>query len=249
MGKARVYIGTSGYSYDHWAEGVFYPSDLPKNKWLEHYVKSFKTVELNVTFYRLPTKAVFSGWHKRTPAGFTFAVKGSRFITHIKRLKDCQEPLDLFLNRAGALRNKLSVVLWQLPPKFGSSPARLSDFVKRLKRPKGLRHVFEFRDESWFSDEIFKILEKANIAICAADWPEFAKGPPLTADFAYIRRHGPGESLYAGCYPNDALKKDAARIKKMMKDGIDVYIYFNNDAHGWAVKNARTLQKFIKGNI
>lgn len=245
MKRGRVYIGTSGYSYEHWGEGVFYPKDLPRDKWLEYYVKYFKSVELNVTFYRLPIKAVFSSWFNRTPAGFAFAVKGSRFITHIKRLKNCQEPLDLFFSRTRLLRDKLSVVLWQLPPKFSSTPSRLIDFIGRLKEFKGVRNAFEFRHKSWFSDEIFEILKKANMAVCAADWPEFAKGPPLTADFAYIRRHGSGTSLYAGCYSDDALKEDAVKIKKLLKEGTDVYIYFNNDARGWAVKNAQTLQGFF----
>lgn len=246
MNKGKTFIGTSGYSYDHWAGGVFYPEDLPTDKWLEFYAKYFKSVELNVTFYRLPTKAAFLSWYKRTPKDFLFAIKGSRFITHIKRLKDCKEPLELFFERASVLRDKLSVVLWQLPPKFRAQPNRLSDFIGRLKRFKRFRHAFEFREKSWFSDEIYEILRKANMAICAADWPEFAQKPPLTCDFSYIRRHGTGAFLYAGCYSSDALKKDAIDIEKMLKHGIDVYIYFNNDALGYAVKNAQTLQGFLK---
>lgn len=249
MKRAKVFIGTSGYSYDHWADGVFYPEGLSKDKWLEYYTKSFKSVELNVTFYRLPTKAAFLGWHKRTPKDFAFAVKGSRFITHIKRLKNCREPLDLFFSRVEGLGNKLSVILWQLPPQFKASPKRLCDFIGELKRFKHPRHAFEFRDKSWFSDGIYGILKKANIALCSADWPEFASDVPLTADFAYIRRHGAGALLYGGCYSNWELRKDTAKIKKFLKDGIDVYIYFNNDAKGWAVKNAKTLQGFIKKGI
>lgn len=249
MSRGKAYIGTSGYSYEHWADDIFYPKGLPKDKWLEFYVKYFKSAELNVTFYRLPSKAAFAGWNKRTPKDFAFAVKGSRFITHIKRLKDCQKPVGLFFNRAGALKNKLSVVLWQLPPNFRAKPNRLSDFLKQLKKFKHIRHAFEFRNKSWFSDEIYEILKEANMAICIADYPKFAKGPPLTADFAYIRRHGPGTFLYAGCYSNAALKKDAAKIKKLLKDGIDVYIYFNNDAMGYAVKNAQALQGFLKKGI
>lgn len=249
MSRAKVYIGTSGYSYEHWADDVFYPKGLPKDKWLEFYVKYFKSTELNVTFYRLPLKVAFAGWDKRTPKDFAFAIKGSRFITHIKRLKDCQKPLELFFDRADPLKNKLSVVLWQLPPKFLAKPDRLINFIGQLKKFKHIRHAFEFRDKSWFSGEVYEILRKSNMAICIADYPKFAKELPLTADFAYIRRHGGGTSLYAGCYSNAALKKDAAKIKKLLKDGIDVYIYFNNDAMGYAVKNAQTLQRFLKKDI
>lgn len=241
---AKVYIGTSGYLYDHWA-GVFYPEDLAQNKWLLHYIKYFDTVELNVSFYRLPTKAAFESWYKKTPKGFVFAVKGSRFITHIKRLKACSKPLTLFFSRAKALKKKLGVVLWQLPPRYKVNTKRLSDFLKLLKKYK-VRNAFEFRDQSWLCEDVYKILKKHNAAFCFADYPEFAKSPPVTADFIYIRRHGAGGMLYGGNYSAAQLRKDADNIKKWLKQKKDVFIYFNNDAYGYAVKNAEQLKGMME---
>ena len=239
----KLYIGTSGYSYKHWSEGVFYPAGLKQNKWLEYYCKHFNTVELNVTFYRLPRQVVFAGWNRRTPEGFVFAVKGSRFITHIKRLKASKDALKLMFERAKPLAKKIDVVLWQLPPKFKCDAERLSSFLRQLSKYKKFRHVFEFREASWFNNKTFQLLKKYNIAICSADWPECSRDLHPTADFVYIRRHGAGAGLYSGCYSDTRLKKDAKLIAKQLSSGRDVYIYFNNDAHGWAVKNAETLKK------
>lgn len=244
--SGRLYIGTSGYSYDHWSEGVFYPVGLRQNKWLEYYCQHFNTVELNVTFYRLPQKQAFTGWDSRSPKGFVFAIKGSRFITHIKRLKASTEPLKTMFERAKPLSKKIDVVLWQLPPKFKCNIDRLSSFLKQLKKYKKFRHVFEFRNPGWFNKDIFQLLKKQNIAICSADWPDCSCDIRLTADFVYIRRHGASARLYSGCYSNDQLKKDANLIKNELSQGKDVYIYFNNDAQGWAVKNATTLKKMLK---
>ena len=241
--SGKLYIGTSGYSYNHWSEGVFYPAGLKQNKWLEYYCKHFNTVELNVTFYRLPKQEVFAGWNSRTPEGFVFAIKGSRFITHIKRLKDSKHALKLMFERARPLSKKIDVVLWQLPPKFKCDTERLSSFLRQLSKYKKFRHVFEFREASWFNNKIFRLLKKNNIAICSADWPPCSGDIHLTADFIYIRRHGAGAELYSGCYSNAQLKKDAKLISKQLSAGRDVYIYFNNDAYGWAVKNAKTLKK------
>ncbi|MEW6409484.1 MAG: DUF72 domain-containing protein [Nitrospirota bacterium] len=238
-----IYIGTSGYNYRHWADGVFYPSGLPQRKWLEFYTEYFNTVELNVTFYRLPSDKVFTGWYKRTPADFRFAVKGSRFITHIKRLKDASDALKIFFERVVNLKEKLSVILWQLSPAFKADTERLGEFIKML-REFHVRNVFEFREESWFSAEIFDLLRENNISFCMADYPDFGVKVPPTADFVYIRRHGEGGS-YATSYSNKALKRAASDIKRWSKEGKDVYIYFNNDAFGYAVKNAMELKKML----
>jgi uncharacterized protein YecE (DUF72 family) len=136
-----IFIGTSGYNYPHWWNGVFYPADLPQKKWLEFYAEYFDTVELNVSFYRLPRKEVFEGWYKRTPKKFVFAVKGSRFITHIKRLKDCRDPLSLLLDHASPLKEKLGVVLWQLPPQFKFQKERLEEFCVLLSTLPGLNSI------------------------------------------------------------------------------------------------------------
>lgn len=244
MSKKRAFIGTSGYSYPHWS-GVFYPKDLREAKWLEYYTKYFDTVELNVTFYRLPKESAFLSWYKRTPKYFEIVVKGSRFVTHIKRLKDPKDSLNLFFGRTKFLKEKLGPILWQLPPKFKADPKRLASFIKALKKYKKIKNVFEFRHETWFSKEILKILKNENIALCSADWPEFAKELHYTADFIYIRRHGAGANLYGGCYTKRQLKDDAAIIKKCLKSKKDAYIYFNNDAEGYAVKNALQLKKIV----
>lgn len=239
-----IYIGTSGYSYRGWAEGVFYPVGLPQRKWLEFYTGYFNTVELNVTFYRLPSDKVFIGWYKRTPSGFRFSVKGSRFITHVKRLRDTSDALKIFLDRVINLREKLSVILWQLSPNSKADTERLGEFIKML-REFDVRNVFEFREKSWFTEKVFSLLRENNISFCMADYPDFGVKVPPTADFVYIRRHGQDGS-YATSYSDKELKRDASDIKKWSKEGKDLYIYFNNDAFGYAVKNATTLKGLLR---
>lgn len=237
---AEVWIGTSGFSYPHWGKGVFYPSDLPQTKWFEYYCQHFKTVELNVSFYRLPKKETFTGWRKRAGKDFIFAVKGSRYITHIKRLKDCQEPIKTFFKNANGIKGKNDVVLWQLPPRYKANLERLSQFLKLL--PKNWRYAFEFRDESWLTDEIYKILGKYNAAIVFQDSPGWSIANEITADFVYLRFHGKTH-LYSSCYTEDELKDWAKKIKNWQKRGWDCYAYFNNDALGYAIENAQTLKK------
>jgi len=244
LSRGRVFIGTSGYSYKHW-KGVFYPKGLNARKWLEHYTGSFDTVELNVTFYRMPAPNVFSDWRDHVPEGFCFSVKGNRFITHIKRLKSARGPLDLFFSRARLLKNKLGPILWQLPPTFKRDVDRLASFVRLLRKYKSVRHVFEFRNKTWLCGEVSDILKKEKISVCSADWPEFNKKISGTADFVYLRRHGQGAKLYNGCYSKGQIKIDASLIKKHLAKGRDVYIYFNNDAHGYAVENALELKDML----
>lgn len=243
---AKAFVGTSGFMYEHWGDGVFYPAGLSKSAWLEFYTEHFDTVELNVAFYRLPSEDAFRSWFRRTPDDFTFALKGSRFITHIKRLEDCRGPLKLYFKRARLLRDKLSVVLWQLPPRFKKDAPRLAGFVRALKGYRSTRHAFEFRDATWFDEEVYEILHGAGAALCMADWPRYDVKVPETADFVYLRRHGPeGGRLYTGCYPRSDLQRDAQAIKRWLAGGTDVYIYFNNDELGWAVKNALDVKRFI----
>lgn len=237
-----IHIGTSGYIYKHWGGGVFYPPDLKQNKWLEFYCQHMGSVELNVSFYRLPSLAAFKGWYKRTPRSFRFAVKGSRFITHIKRLKDPKPSLKLFFSRTKPLKEKLSIVLWQLAPQSKLNLERLEKFVDELVKLRPCRQVFEFRHPSWFCKDVYKILKKADMAICRADWPECSKEAPDIASFLYIRRHGTSGQLYGGCYSEKQLKQDAGLIKQKKKPS---YIYFNNDAHGWAIKNATRLKQIL----
>ncbi|MCF6147910.1 MAG: DUF72 domain-containing protein [Candidatus Kuenenia sp.] len=245
MKNENLFVGTSGFTYDHWGGGVFYPDGVSKHKWLEYYAQFFDTTELNVTFYRLPSENAFEGWYRRTPQRFSFAVKGSRFITHIKKLHEMEEPLQLFIERVSLLKEKVSVVLWQLPPSFHVHVDRLSFFVALLGRWRSVIQVFEFRHESWFCEDVYRILKKSNMAVCQADWPEITVNAPITADFVYLRRHGPAKQMYRGCYSHAELRSDAKKIQSLLKEGKRVYIYFNNDESGYAVKNALALKKML----
>lgn len=237
---ARYLVGTSGWHYEGW-RGDFYPEDLPAKKWLAFYAGRFSTVELNNSFYHLPTEAAFRAWHDATPADFTFAVKASRFITHIKRLKDSEEPLSNFMSRAALLRNKLGPVLYQLPPGLHRDDERLAEFLEKL--PAG-RQAIEFRHDSWFADEIYEMLRRHNVAFCIFDMPKLKSPLLATADFAYVRFHGTGER-YSGSYPDETLAAWAENISKLARNLDMVYIYFNNDVSGHALRNAITLRELL----
>jgi len=236
-------IGCSGFNYTGWREN-FYPPALPQKKWFEYYCTVFNTVELNVTFYRLPLASTFKKWHDETPEDFVFSLKGSRFVTHIKRLIEPAEPLKLFFERAKNLKKKLKVVLWQFPPSFKINLPRLKKFLKLLKKYP-VRHTLEFRNESWITNDVADLCAENNASFCMADWPEFIDKLPVTSNFVYIRRHGKGGN-YATSYSKAELRRDAKRIKGYLKNKKDVYIYFNNDAYGYAPKNALELMKMFK---
>lgn len=238
---AVYFIGTSGWHYDHWRE-LFYPEGLTKAKWLEFYSQHFKTVEINNSFYRLPSERAFTSWYEASPPGFVFAVKVSRFITHIKRLKNAEEPLRTFLARAGFLRNKLGPLLYQLPPGMKCDENVLRAFLEAL--PSGYQHTFEFRNESWLDGKIFAILRQYNVGLCVFDMPGFTCPVMATADFAYFRFHG-SSGLYWSCYSDEELRVWAAKIKEISRDLKAVYVYFNNDAQAYAVYNAMSLAQFL----
>ncbi len=186
---ATVRIGCSGFHYADW-KGTFYPAALSQKKWFEHYCSIFSAVELNVTFYRIPKPATFEAWYKETPRHFAFTLKGSRFITHVKRLAVGRESLELFFDGALRLKKKLKVVLWQLPPNLQRDVHRLNAFISLLKKYP-VRHTFEFRHESWLTAEVRNTCHKNNISLCMADWPLFINTLQVTSDFVYLRRHGP----------------------------------------------------------
>jgi len=246
MGKDRLYIGTSGWVYKDW-KGIFYPEDLSERKWLEFFSKHFKTVELNSPFYRLPSESVFLGWHERTPKDFVFSVKVSRFISHVKYLKDCKEPWLTFYNRAKLLKEKLGPFLIQLPPNWKKDLKRLKDFVKMIREisPKE-KFTFEFRNESWFCPEVFQFFKKEkNITFCISDSGRYPQAREVFGDFAYIRFHGPG-SLYSSKYSKDQLREWAIKIKNFFKKDLDVFCYFNNDFQGFAIEDAKELLKLCQ---
>ena len=239
---SEVRIGTSGWHYTHW-RGVFYPDDLPTRAWLAYYARHFDTVEINNTFYQLPEPGTFSTWAEIAPPNFLFAVKGSRYITHMKKLRDCGEPLERFLERSRLLGEHLGPILWQLPPRWHCNPDRLASFLRLL--PTDLRHAFEFRDPSWFTDDIYALLREHGAALCIYNMGGSTSPWMVTADWTYLRFHGP-EAKYAGRYTEDQVEECAWKIRESVFDkGLSVYAYFNNDAHGWAIENARYLAETL----
>lgn len=238
----QYYIGTSGWHYDHW-QYRFYPEKLTKAKWLEFYATIFTTVELNSSFYRLPSEAAFSAWHDSSPANFTFAVKVSRFITHIKRLRNSKEMVETFVSRAKILGEKLGPLLYQLPPNMRRNDEILDSFLSTL--PQGMKHVFEFRHQSWLEDKVFGILHKHNAGFCVFDMPSVTCPLVATADFAYIRFHG-STGLYWSCYSDEELASWAKKLADLGADLKAIYIYFNNDAEAFAVRNAMTLRGYLE---
>lgn len=245
MVKGSFRVGTSGYSYAHWRE-VFYPVDLPQRAWLEFYARHYDTVEINMTFYSLPRDAVFDGWRRRTPAGFLFALKGSRFITHLKALRDGADEVRRLRDGARRLEEKLGPVLWQLPPGLHADLGRLEDFLSLLRREwADARHAVEFRHESWLDAKVYAALRSAGASLCLADLGASRVDDVVTAPLVYIRRHGPGRR-YRDDYPPEALRADARRIAAWLREGRDVVAYFNNDIQGHALHNAHDLRENVR---
>ena len=239
---ARYFIGTSGWHYDDW-KGRFYPEKLPKAKWLEFYARHFSTLELNNSFYRMPSEQAFNRWYDSSPSNFVFAVKASRFITHIKRLKDCDEALDNFMSRTRILKEKLGPLLYQLPPGLHRDDGKLAAFLEKL--PDSLKHVIEFRHESWLVEEVFALLRRYHVGFCVFDMPRLACPLLATADFAYVRFHG-RDGLYSSCYSDEELADWAGKIRDLGTNLDSVYIYFNNDIEGFALKNAVTIRDYLE---
>jgi len=238
----HYHIGTSGWHYEHWRDR-FYPEKLSKDEWLKFYAGHFATVELNNSFYRLPSESAFATWHDSSPANFTFAVKVSRFITHIKRLKNTEEAVERFITRAKILGEKLGPLLYQLPPNMHRNDEVLESFLSAL--PRGMKHVFEFRHQSWLEEKVFEILHKYNTGFCVFDMPSISCPLVATADFSYIRFHG-SSALYSSCYSDEELADWAKRLADLTANLKAVYIYFNNDAEAFAVRNAKTLRGYLQ---
>jgi uncharacterized protein YecE (DUF72 family) len=243
---ARWLVGTSGYVYRDW-RGRFYPRSLAASQWLPYYAARFPTCELNSPFYRLPTAATFRAWRGAVPDDFVFAVKASRFLTHIKRLREPRAPLALLLRRARGLRTTLGPVLFQLPARFHLDLERLDRWLAALARHPGLRATLEVRHASWLVPEVFERLARANVALCLHDWREQPVTGPLTADFVYVRRHGT-RARYGGSYTERMLAGDAARVRDWIAGGRDVYVYFNNDGRAAAVRNALRVMQLLRAS-
>lgn len=246
--SSRFFIGTSGWAYKHWAQGVFYPKGLKQSEWLSFYAQHFNTVEINATFYRLPPPAVFRKWRETTPRNFVISVKASRLITHVRRLAGAQEAVAQFLENARELGDKLGVILFQLPPSLRFAPDLLEPLLDQLRGYEALpslRAALEVRHKSWLNDACFQLLTAYNVSLALTDWRSCPTDGPVTADFVYLRRHGPGK-LYASSYSDQALEDDASHIRAWLDGGKDVYVYFNNDFFGYAIQNAQTLQSLLQ---
>lgn len=235
-----IQIGTSGWVYPHWHE-IFYPLEIKKKDWFSYYAGQFSTVEINNTFYRLPSETAFDKWCDQAPPGFIYAVKASRYLTHLKKLKDPEQPLALFFERATRLGEALGPILYQLPPRWKVNLDRLESFLKAL--PKPCCHVFEFRDSSWLIDDVFQMLKHYEISFCIHDMPPLQVPWPVTASPVYIRLHG--DANHAGNYQHAYLESLAGRINDWHDKGLDVFVYFNNDVFGHAINNARTLNQLL----
>ncbi len=235
----RARIGCSGWQYRHWA-GDFYPRELPQSRWLQHYAASFDTVELNNSFYRLPGRSTFAGWRVRSPSGFLFAVKASRYLTHNRRLMNPAEPLRRLWDSAAGLEEKLGPVLYQLPPRWKRNLERLAAFLEAL--PAGRPQAVEFRDPSWYTEEVYELLESRGVAMCLHDMSGSASPLREVGPFTYVRFHGSG-ARYGGRYPDAELERWAARLGDELRRGRDVYGYFNNDVGGHAPRDAVRLRE------
>lgn len=241
----RIWVETSGYVYRHWA-GNFYPPDLPPDGWLPFYARHFSTVEINATFYRGLPRETLVGWRRSVPSDFRFALKGHRFVTHLKRLRDIEEPVARFFDAAAGLGDGLACVLWQFPATFvlrpdGENLRRLEHFLAFL--PTTCLQVVEFRDASWFVEDVFGLLEAAGVGLVRNDSPAFPQTERVTGRCAYVRFHGPG-GLYASSYGEADLAAWADRVRRWSQRR-DVYCYFNNDAQAFAIQNASRLAELV----
>jgi uncharacterized protein YecE (DUF72 family) len=249
-------IGCSGWNYAAW-RGHFYPADLPASQWLARYSSSFDTVEVNNTFYRLPEAATFALWRRQTPSRFLMAVKASRYLTHLKRLKEPVEPVTRLFARCSELGTKLGPVLYQLPGNFHRDLVRLEAFLQALpqrvlldsvRRRRTIRHVIEFRHPSWYVAETFALLERYGVTLCLHDKLGAAITEPVVGPAFYVRFHG-ASGHYAGSYDNRTLVSWAARIVEQAKCGRPVYAYFNNDPNAVATENAMTLKQLVQRTL
>jgi uncharacterized protein YecE (DUF72 family) len=234
---AAHHIGTSGWSYDHW-QGPFYPDGLPSAQRLAHYAKHLASAEIDNSFYKLPSAETLAHWRDTVPDGFVFAAKASRYITHMKKLNDPEDNVPRFVERMETLGDRLGPILFQLPPRWHRNGGRLGQFLDALDDRH--RWVFEFRDHSWIDDKVLRLLERRNAAFCIYELDGYLSPRAVTADFVYIRLHGP-DGPYQGDYDAAALDHWAGAITDWCGQGLDVYCYFDNDEAGHAVNNALAL--------
>ena len=248
MRRGRAYIGTSGWNYSHW-RNRFYPPGLPTRQWLQFLSQEFDTVEVNSSFYRLPRAETVARWSAEVPARFRIALKMWRAVTHYKKLVDCEHQLQQFFEAANRLpSNRRGPILVQLPPSLGLDLPRLNAFLHDLRRAAGASRwkvAVEFRRNDWLVPEVYQLLDQRRVAICLHDMHDHGDTEqPNNARFVYIRRHGP-HGDYSGSYADDQLRRDAKRIAAWQDAGRTVFVYFNNDAQGHAIRDARRLRGML----
>ncbi len=236
-----VHIGTSGWHYGHW-KGPFYPRFTASKDFLKYYCQKFHTTEINNSFYKLPESPTLKAWKDAVPPNFIFAAKASRYITHMKKLKDPEESLAKFMERITELGEKLGPILFQLPPRWSFNAERLRAFLAAL--PEKFRYALEFRDPRWINDETFQALADRGAAFCIYDIAGYLSPKEVTADFVYLRLHGP-DGAYAGSYDRQTLAGWAGAISGWTGQGKDVFCYFDNDQAGYAAQNALELQEML----
>ncbi len=242
--SGKLFIGTSGFYYNHWI-GKFYPEDLPKAKWLTYYAERFSSLEINSSFYHLPKEKTLTSWYKKTSSNFKFSLKGSKFITHTKRLKNVKEDVKRFVELSLLLKEKLGVILFQLPGSLRYNYETLKEFLNTLPQREGIRYAIEFRDLSWFKEDIYNLLSIYNVALCNISSPKVHDIFEVTSSFLYIRFHGL-KRWYNYNYTEEDLLPWAEFIQKERGKGKDVYVYFNNDASGYAIENTNLLKTLIE---
>ena len=241
VSRGDIHVGCSGWVYRHW-RGLFYPEGLPQKRWFERYSQEFDTVEINASFYRVPPASTFAGWHAKAPPRFRYAVKVNRFITHMKKLVDCAEPLDTFLGLARRLGQRLGPLLYQLPPSLHQDLGRLGAFLDLL--PADLEHVVEFRHRSWYDDTVLDLLDRHGAGFVAHDLKDLESPRWASGKAAYVRFHGTA-GKYHGRYGDEALLDWTDWCVAQARLGRSVWCYFNNDIHGHAIEDARTLKSMV----
>lgn len=240
MHKPQVYVGTSGWTYDDWS-GLFYPAEVKAGDRLSFYARLFNTVEVNASFYRVPTQTMIDAWNRRLGPEFHLVVKGSRSVTHVKKIRDCKEQLERFLERVLKL-DRLKAILWQLPPSLSKDVERLEHFLVML--PRDVRHAVEFRHASWWDSEVAEVLHRYHAAFVAVSHPKLPEEVfPLT-DFLYVRLHGKGKDLYRYDYAPHELAHWASLLRPLI-DSRTLYVFFNNTYEAYAVRNAMTLRDML----
>lgn len=237
----RIHIGCSGWVYKHW-RGLFYPEGLPQKRWFEHYADEFDTVEINNSFYRLPRGDTFEKWRKQAPPGFCYAVKANRYLTQAKKLKECEEPLERMMTAVRCLGDRLGPMLYQLPPSMKINLERLETFLRII--PKDVTKVFEFRNKDWYVPETYALLDRYGASFCVHDMPGSASERVAVGPIAYVRFHG-GEGKYWGRYSDEGLLSWTDWIVDQASQDRSVWCYFNNDIHGHAIEDARTLKSMV----